>query len=329
MRTIDWRNDKEIVEKIKQLFLQGQSGREIAEIYNVSPGAISQGMRGRGIDISMTAWRGRYYEKIKERFLKDVLDGFSAIALGKKYNIAQTTVNRLVRKWTGEKAVWDIRRYKVNDDFFNNLIEEKPRYWLGFIIADGSVGRYSNSPRLTIKIHKKDQRHLEKFQQDIETDNKIFPSKKRKTVTIQITSKQIISDLKGYGVIPRKSFVGTEFSDKVNWRTDSSSWLGAIDGDGWLSYGRDKKGYEFYAIGLCGHERLITQFKEFCNLHGLGINKKIKNNGKAKNKERNKAFTICAKKEVVKLIHLLYDNATIYLDRKHKKAQEILKLLEA
>ena len=82
------------------------------------------------------------------------------------------------------------RTYQVNDNFFSNL-SEKSAYWLGFIYADGYISKTENCIRITLSD--KDEKHLLKFKEDIESESPITYHMNRYSDKYQLTKKARIS----------------------------------------------------------------------------------------------------------------------------------------
>ena len=205
--------------------------------------------------------------------------------------------------------------------YYSNLrlIEENSPerdYWIGFIMTDGNVCKNI----LAVKLAEKDGLHLEKLSKFLEYDGKLFFCKEENgydgnSVKLYVNNKILVSGLYKYGIVPRKSLCA-EFKN-INYKNSPALWRGAIDGDGCVYiYRKIKK----YGINLCGTKRICEQFKEFLDYNNI-TPQSILQVKKHKNQYR---ITVGAKKEIVKLIHLLYDNSTVCLDRKYEKAQEIL-----
>ena len=92
-----------------------------------------------------------------------------------------------------------MKRIEFNQNYFENIDSEHKAYFLGFLMADGSVAKNRN--KLTIKINNKDIEVLESFSKCVEFEGDIWHSSKRKDICeIGISSKKMKSDLINLGV---------------------------------------------------------------------------------------------------------------------------------
>lgn len=117
-------------------------------------------------------------------------------------------------------------RYKINVDFFKTW-SPRMAYVLGFILTDGCVSHN------TVSISQKDRYILDRIAEVLETDYPIVKRRNNKDSYIyylNISRKEIVQDLRKYGVVPNKSRV-VEFPDTPD---DCLPHLlrGIIDGDG-------------------------------------------------------------------------------------------------
>ena len=104
-----------------------------------------------------------------------------------------------------------IRRYAVNEDFFNVIDTEEKAYWLGFIMADGGIADKCRVLKLNLAI--KDKSHLEKLKAAIDSQHPIYEfslyNKKWKQTShmarINIGSKKLCLGLTKNGCGPQKS----------------------------------------------------------------------------------------------------------------------------
>lgn len=212
------------------------------------------------------------------------------------------------------------RKYYYDDNKFQIIETEEDAYWLGFITADGCI---IENRMLQIKLAESDRGHLVKFAKYLgmtaeETEEIIKDGiggaydKNNKTVCIKICSRKICSSLNDKNIFPRKS--GKEIPYICTSKDLEIAYIrGLIDGDGWIRSTQ-------FGLGLCGSYEICNYVKNFVNDNiidttGNSINShdiiwKLELNGKIK------ASTI---------LDTLYQNATIYLDRKYQIYQEIYK----
>jgi intein/homing endonuclease len=223
-----------------------------------------------------------------------------------------------------------MRKYTLNENFFEKIDSEQKAYWLGFISADGTIvvtNKQTNSLRLRINIHEKDRNLLEMFKEDLESDspikeyvtnkNKKFESKQ---VKIDINSKKICNDLFKLGITSNKTNTLTMPNIPINMLQHFIR--GYFDGDGCFNYYKNKtnNGYKFCfevvgnSIGIL--HSIQTIFQE---------NNIVTTIYTRKNNNSYRLMT-CNKNQIKLIIKYMYKNSNVYLNRKFLKAQEMLNI---
>lgn len=88
-----------------------------------------------------------------------------------------------------------------NPKYFNVIDTEAKAYWLGFLYADGGV----TERRLSINLKETDREHIERFQQAIGSTHKIYPTTKGTCARVDISSTELVRDLRRHGIMPNKT----------------------------------------------------------------------------------------------------------------------------
>ena len=214
-------------------------------------------------------------------------------------------------------------RHKLNKEYFKTINTEEKAYWLGFLMADGCVykGASANSYRLQINLQESDKNILEKFNKALESDYSIITKeiynkktdKTYKTAMLKINNTDLCLDLIKHNIVPRKTF-NCKFPN-ISKELYRHFIRGYFDGDGCItSYLNNQKGRYTFA----GTESLLTSFQNI--LKEANIESHIY---KVKNKEIFE-LTSSSIPEIIKFYNFLYNNATVYLERKHNKFIEFL-----
>lgn len=192
------------------------------------------------------------------------------------------------------------RRYALDQNVFSD-INEKSAYWIGFIMADGSI----HSNRIRIAIHPRDRKHLKKLRTFLSSSHPIKTRNiQNPLVELCFTSKKIVKDLNQYGITPNKS----KSANIAELQSNRHFWRGMVDGDGWINYHHGTQ------IGLTGSKNNIKKFKTFC----LEII-----NSKAQIREINGSYSYQLGSNKAKpIIKRLYNYQIITLDRKYKSAKQ-------
>jgi len=227
--------------------------------------------------------------------------------VAKYFNVSISPITRILKS-----NGFDLtnRRYDVNHNYFDVIDTEEKAYWLGFLFADGYIRERKSGNSLEIKLSIKDRHHLEKFRNSIGSNHNIVDGFNRVKYkdgvssshmsTLAIYSKQLVESIKNQGIHSRKTFT----IEKPNIGNDLIHHFirGYFDGDGTVRFVEKK----LNGTGIaCASEK----FREFIinELFDNGIT--IKHYGDIHLHIQNKV-------ENNKFYNYIYNNATIYLERK-------------
>lgn len=196
------------------------------------------------------------------------------------------------------------RKYKVNDEYFNNWSYEMA-YILGFIIADGSVNSYT----LSIELQARDIEILKFIKKSLDSSAPIKTTIKngRSYERLRINSKKLILSLVKYGVVQNKGSK-LKLDYKIPKKFLNSYLRGLFDGDGYVCLRRN--GIEM-GITSASYEFLLKLRNLFNNRGSILPNRK---NG------RISCFTWqMSKNNSLALRDLMYSNNDFALQRKKDK----------
>lgn len=206
----------------------------------------------------------------------------------------------------------------MNADYFENIDAEDKAYWLGFIWADGHVS--IRAPWFLV-VQIKDYEHLEKLCSAIEYDGEI------KIVSgsgynpgaihyrVAFCRKKICSDLNLLGRNNNSRLIPSIPNNLIH-----HFIRGYFDGDGSVYNSKSSsKGiqYSYLSVSIIGETELMNQFKEIFD--NLNISCTYKNT----NSENMIYLVIHGGNNLRKFYEFLYEDATVYLDRKYEKFSQL------
>lgn len=223
------------------------------------------------------------------------------------YNFLKKTGNFIKHK----NGNGTLRKYSLNETFFDIIDSEAKAYSLGFIAADGFVDELNH--RIKISLNVQDIDVLEKIRDSIGSDNPIVhfvKDKKYNHCSICFNSKILVERLVELGLCMGKSLTMT--SRIYNHIPDTLKihfLRGYFDGDGHVTYGTKYSSGTKYNITIVGtldflqntyqprfpSKNQIFKYKT-CNMYG---------------------WRLSSQKNVDNFLHIIYDNASIFLNRKH------------
>lgn len=205
----------------------------------------------------------------------------------------------------------------MNHNCFDVLSEEAS-YWVGFIMADGSICETTqNRSIVEIALSRVDKNHLIKFNTFLQRETPVYDfthdtayGNGLEVSRVSFNSPTIVNKLKEYGITNKKSLTA-QIAPILEY--NRHFWRGALDGDGCIYF---SSGYP--AIEFIGALPIVKQFETF--VHTI-----TNPSAKTRSKTNSKIFkysTSC--KYAVSIIEHIYTNASIYLDRKYAIAQKII-----
>lgn len=221
------------------------------------------------------------------------------------------------------------RKYTVNETYFDTINTPEKAYWLGFLWADGNISkttdRSSGPNRLRIAQKKDEEKHLIRFQKEIESNHplKYVMHKDNHIVAqIDINSRKLCMALQSIGFDNKDK--RTQIP-KIPNELISHFIRGYFDGDGCLSlYTQQIKKWSVnkQEWSITGNITFISNLQKIITIQA-GVTPTVKL------KQYKKSPTTASLRygkigDIIKLQQYLYRDATVYLPSKHKKFVEFL-----
>lgn len=259
---------------------------------------------------------------------KDILeslirDGYQCKDILSKIGISKSTLYKYLKKYKLSITYEQSFDYNI----FDNIDSEEKAYWLGFLYADGFInGKYNNSVELSLSELDKD--HLEKYRKFIGSKTPITVSKitsngkEFSRCRCLVTNKHFHDRLIELGCISNKSLV-LSFVD-IDIFSDKSLVYhfirGYVDGDGSLyKVGRTGR----LGITIQGTREFLTEMMKY-----FGDSFKNLYSTRSSKIGKNSYQIMCENNLADNVGRLLYNNATIYLERKQNKFAELCRNMQ-
>ena len=261
-------------------------------------------------------------KKALEEYLNTPEEERSLTKLGSKYNIKRQTLSERFKKW-GYEIINQQNKCRLNENCFYSMNTEEQFYWLGFMYADGNISKEGN--RIEMRLSLKDIDHLEKFRKFLQLTTEIRTGETNgiKFCHLSVRNKHLWNVLNMLGCVPQKSLILTFpnlklFKNKAN---ILHFIRGYVDGDGCLTIYKDDNNLRT-RLSMVGTESFLNSINHLFSNKGYIRNKSSEN-------YTNQAFELkFSDIPSRKLARYLYENATIYLDRKYEKFLEFCRLEE-
>ena len=258
--------------------------------------------------------------KIISEVIKDYQSGSSLKKIGKKFNVSGEYIRSLLNKNNIQLRTYlEInRKHSVNDNYFSVIDTQEKAYFLGLLYSDGSVSSSSNA--IILKLQEKDRDMLVKLSHIIMNKEKLYKSENN--YVLKFSSRSIKNDLIRLGCMPNKTFK-IEFPN-IDKSLYNHFIRGYFDGDGSIySYEKD------YCANIIATEKFCNSvnqiiFKQF----GIAcvINKDDAINGATN--IITSSMTYKGNRRVEVIMNWLYQDATIYLERKYDKYLELKQIIK-
>jgi hypothetical protein len=240
----------------------------------------------------------------------------------------QSTAQRALRRNGVEARVSaDLQRtYALDESFFENIDSEAKAYWLGFITADGCI--QSRQPQIDVNLARPDRGHVVKLAAALRSELPILDyssshdGRTQHVSRVTFHSRKLVADLLTLGVGPRKSFTSKPWSGPSELMRHY--WRGVFDGDGALFKSQARSSYKdkFYLatkwhVEFAGSYDIVAGFSHFVG-PVVGV---VREPSPMASIFRARYGGVHLPQ---KIVALLYDGATIALDRKKLLADELM-----
>lgn len=269
-----------------------------------------------------------------QEFLKEVFDYYlqtkSINGLQDKFNVPSMTLYYYLKKYNIDRTIdkikfsKSIRKYELNEDYFETIDTREKAYILGLFHSDGTINDKSKGS-LQIRLKITDINLLEQVNNVFYKDRKLFDNKDnnvnhKKSKILIISSNKMGKDLIKIGITPRKSFNKHFIKLEDNLQFDFIR--GYFDGNGSFCASK-RNNTETGEVKIISSNNfclgLIDYLKEH-DIYSYWDNDKRSDN-------RISQFRIRRKKDMIAFFQKMYYDidGQLYLERKYNKYLQYLK----
>lgn len=306
----------------EQIIQEYQNGKSISELSSLQTDFNYREIRKILINNGITIRGGRKKKYLTDEQIAQIKPLYinntrTLQELAKMVNLDKSTLKLLIE----EEYKWERKNNnrvnkRIDSYYFSNIDTAEKAYWLGFLFTDGSVDYSRGLSRVRLQLQQQDKHILEEFKQDLCLDCKLIEDIRTNSVcySVEFTDEQIVKDLAKYGIVPRKTYI----TNHIPYELIPEQYLadfarGLFDGDGNL-YIQDTDatfGFTSYA------ESCVQDFKQIIN--------KIVNISSNNTPFFTSAWHINwrGRKQVKKILDILYSNSTRHLNRKFQLYQHL------
>lgn len=245
------------------------------------------------------------------------LAGETLAELATAFDCSEWTIkHRLRQQGVKLRRRGPARTYTLNEAFFDAIETEAPAYWLGFLLADARVSRtVAGNWVCRVDLGVVDRGHLEKLRDSVGSNAPLKPGHDGESVYIDLCSVQLCRALLDLECGPDKT--GKHGTPAISEAVQHHFYRGFSDGDGSLFYMPQIHAWRYDAIWS---PRFITAYQQWL----------IRRAGVSKTKlivPKNSPTSLCMRwtggPQIVRICDVLYAGATVFLDRKFEKYNEL------
>ena len=214
------------------------------------------------------------------------------------------------------------RKYNLDESFFEKIDSEEKAYWLGFLSGDGAI---TDGNKVRLSLGNKDKKHLQKFKKAVKWTGKDYYHNDTDATEVNFCSLKIVNDLARYTITPNKTF--TVKVPEIRKSLEKHFIRGIFDADGCINRAtRITRGKSDQIYISYGGEFSVEGNKEFI----LALQSRFIKLGLPRNSINYSEKTISRIRygginQLRKIYNYLYGEAYIFLKRKKKLFEDILK----
>lgn len=250
------------------------------------------------------------------------LSGVSCSKLSTKFNIDRGAISRCLRANNIQKRNpgIDNRIYSINPQVFKpeNIHTPQSYLVLGLIYTDGGV-RYFEKKSFTIELNENDRDVLDFVNLSIGSNRPLLINKKKNTLILTVSNKQMALDLINLGCVPNKTLC-LKFPSWVRGDLFHHFLHGCIIGDGWLFEGKGKS----FNFGIVGTEDICRNIQnELYKRLGIKGSLSPACGGKVWD------LTISGNNQVLRVCNFIFKDAPFVLKRKFDVFRRLVELKQS
>lgn len=230
-----WTNEE--VSDIVTAFNEGVTFKELSKKYKAHFNTIKQVLVNNGVDTSRKRkWSKEDITTIVTLYKKE---GLTVEEIRSKYKTRTQTIYDILNENGVDTSKYNRKsaNRRVYHDFFEEIDTEEKAYFLGMLMADGSVHKRGKE-EATITLLLIDLDVVESFKRTMNSDSKITISDRKRhkserpTYSVTVRSNKIAEDLATYGVVPNKTYLTNRVCEGVPDHLKRHYLRGLFDGDG-------------------------------------------------------------------------------------------------
>lgn len=247
----------------------------------------------------------------KDLILQQHLEGKSSRLIALQLGYSEVAVWKLLDKLGYDQS---LKVFDVDESFFEKIDTSEKAYVLGLLYGDGTISKKRGTIR--IALQEKDKEILEKVKAVLKYEGPLHyikPKNERCQAQygLDITRTKMVDDLIQLGCMPAKSnILKFPTEDQVPKTLIYHFLRGIGDADGSIS---NRRGTTL-AVSLTSSFDFCEGFENFLKSEGIECKQYFR-----KDKEFTSQVQITKHNECLKYLEKLYENATIYMKRKHDK----------
>lgn len=284
---------------------QGMLNDEIGEIYGVSKSSITRLFQANGIFSRNLMDK----EVCTPLIIDDYQSGMTMTEIAEKYHTSHETTSLILKENNINIRPAYKTIYTLNEHYFDIIDTPEKAYILGMLAADGCVCKYN----ITISLQENDKDILEKINICVGSNRPLsYIDKQSKGLrdknayVLNITNKHMANTLKDIGIIENKS-LKLEFPEVITDELLPHFFRGLWDGDGFIEKKR-------FRTGCTGTKMLLFEvMNKIKRILGIEFHAHEEHN------HNGITYTIKVsnQKDCMIFLNYIYNDATIYLQRKY------------
>ena len=262
-------------------------------------------------------------ENIQNQIIEAYQNNMSLREIENHFGATRNTVSKFLENKGLKTTKGNHYRLYFHDfDFFETIDTEKKAYWLGFMYADGYIVNNENhygEDGFGLTLAEDSIDSIEKFKASIKATNPIcYDNSKsigQRQVKLVCRSQKTVNDLIDKGVLKGKSLI-LKPPTKVPQPLIHHFIRGFFDGDGSLMRYQNKNCKHIsFGISFTTTYEMAKWLQEILNMGNIFPEKRH---------EATWYYSVGGNQQVLQLCHYMYDNASIWMNRKYERYKELL-----